>query len=941
MNKHFHNFLFGISVLPALLIMPAMAANVSWDGIEPLDLGAGDTWSSNVTQTVTGSISGAGTVSTSPTSPGPNHQDTVLTIAGDISEFTGTFYTVQYGVPESVNAVSSIIFKNWDSNQGFNLTGNGNFIFDGTSDVKIANTTLGASIGFMYLNGSTLSKDSTWGNVSPVAMYVNLGANGAIQGISRDNGTNATLSGYNFDKVVLVVGSKNVTSNGDVTANISNSTFNRVLGITNGTHVNGDINLSVDNLTASQLVAQEATDTTTLSPADTIIIGDINIDVKNSNIGGVYGQQFAAKGTLESGINGDININVENSTVGDIRGVTYTAGDYEAWNANYYNPAENINITVKDSVITSELLATGAYPSAGNVKINVLGNTVIGYTDATAQTESGEDGWIIAGAQRPGARIASTEVNLNTDGTIRLTGDVNAGSRQKSAPNDSDDGSVTGDAVLNMFGGGNVFVGGDVRAYHVAGARDFNLNNIVANVAGTVKEFSTINIGDDAVLNANALTMNSGDALNIVLTNNNKYGRLSVDTLNANGADLNFFVSKAGIYDNVVTVDTTTTDFTWNLDNSLYVLSNDAGTITATQKSVEDIAADNNLTTESATAVSGLVSSTSGALNDLAVLIQEKLATGDVEDRQVVEQVTTAINPEVKSVIQSMSTSMQDTIASLATSRMALPTVGRAGGDDAGNSSGVWVQGIFNKAKQSDDFNGYTRGIAGGLDGTLNKQLTLGAGYSYAHSDITASARDTEIDSLTVFAYAQYKPTSWYMNSVVNYTKSSYNERGTVLGTPVTADYNVNSYGANIAAGYDHKSGLTPELAIRYMHIGATDYTNSLGIKNKFDSADYLTASAGTRLAFKYKASKKLALNPELRYALKYDMLSDEHAATVTMPGVDAYVLDGDRLSRIGGEFGLGMTVMYEGLNLSLNYDIEVREDYTSQSGRMKFRYNF
>ena len=44
---------------------------------------------------------------------------------------------------------------------------------------------------------------------------------------------------------------------------------------------------------------------------------------------------------------------------------------------------------------------------------------------------------------------------------------------------------------------------------------------------------------------------------------------------------------------------------------------------------------------------------------------------------------------------------------------------------------------------------------------------------------------------------------------------------------------------------------------------------------------------------------------------------------------------------RVGGEFGLGVTVTYADVDISLNYDIEVREDYTSQTGMVRARYNF
>jgi len=175
----------------------------------------------------------------------------------------------------------------------------------------------------------------------------------------------------------------------------------------------------------------------------------------------------------------------------------------------------------------------------------------------------------------------------------------------------------------------------------------------------------------------------------------------------------------------------------------------------------------------------------------------------------------------------------------------------------------------------------------------------------------------------------------------LNYTMADYSEKGSSMGTPVTADYDGDSFGGTVATGYDFASGITPELGLRYLHVNGENYKNSLGIKNKLDSADYLTATLGTKYGFNINATKDMLFRPELRYAVKYDFLSDKSSATVAMPGVAAYTIDGDRLSRIGGEFGIGLGMKYKTLDLSINYDIDVREDYTSQTGMLKFRYNF
>ncbi len=383
--------------------------------------------------------------------------------------------------------------------------------------------------------------------------------------------------------------------------------------------------------------------------------------------------------------------------------------------------------------------------------------------------------------------------------------------------------------------------------------------------------------------------------------------------------------------------------FTDKVVSSVYNLSWDGGDVTASSKTADEIVAGSEISKDSATAVAAVVESASNSsskqMKELSVKLQEKLASGDTAS---VEYATKAIHPETESVAQSVSTSVQNTIVNLAASRMAAPIVGRNGGDAKLTSGGVWAQGLYNRSKQADAFNGYTRGIALGLDGTINKRWTIGAGYSFAHSDISGSARDTAINSNTVFVYGQYKPSQWYLNAIANYTSSDYSEKGTVIdNTPIFADYSVKSYGGNVATGYNFNTGITPELGLRYIHVTADDYTNSFGVKTHMDNANFLTGILGAKYAFNVVAGKYTTFMPQLNAGFKYDLLSDKNIATVTMPGINSYTMDGERLSRIGGEFGIGLGMKYRNLDIALNYDIDVRKDYTSQTGMLKLRCNF
>lgn len=685
------------------------------------------------------------------------------------------------------------------------------------------------------------------------------------------------------------------------------------------------------------------------------ITGDLNIKLDHVDMDGAiygtyayldtsfYNSALENQPDLTTGVKGTTTISVNNSTVG---GTIYaaavpSAGAEPQDNKQAYADYLRDHVILGDVVVNinnsevGEVTPVGAYLAAKNVEINIKGNSDI--------TDSSGDG-VLAGTSRTGGRVTgNTLVNLDTagsDNTITVAGyGINSGSRKKgNLVKDGDDDSVKGNATLNMFGGGTI-TAENIVSYKVKGISTLNLTGGThANATTLVEGFNEINIDDKSVLNAEKLVMTSADALNITLTDSDNYGKLIVNTLDANGATLNMTVRNAGTY-NVVDAENVISNFAWNRENALFDLSEDAGTVTATVKSADKIAEETGVSSDAATAISHVAEAESKQLQDLSVKMQEKLASGDTA---AVEHATKAIHPEKESVAQSVSTSVQNTVVNLASARMSAPSVGRSGGDVEFTKGGVWAQGLFNKSKQADAFNGYTRGIALGMDGTINKDWTIGAGYSYAHSDINGTARDTEIDSNTIFVYGQYKPAQWYVNAIANYTMSDYSERGTVLdGAVVTGDYDVDSFGGALAMGYDFANGITPELGLRYMHVNANDYANSYGINTHIDDTDFLTGVIGAKYAFNVVATRHLTLVPQLNAGVKYDLLSDKNTATVAMPGVNAYTLDGNRLKRVGGEFGIGLGMQYRELNVSVNYDIDVREDYTSQTGMLKFRYNF
>lgn len=502
---------------------------------------------------------------------------------------------------------------------------------------------------------------------------------------------------------------------------------------------------------------------------------------------------------------------------------------------------------------------------------------------------------------------------LYNNDTITFNGDASfRGNTANGVAND-----IHNDGVINFMGNTTV-VGG------ITGAGTLNI------ASGTIFDIgaSSLTQGSIALDGTMLATLRAGNTPQINVTDANGFSGTGVLNLAFDSAGT-YKVFGNQIFDNI------------DISSSLYDLTWNGGDVTAVTKSASDIAAQNNLSDSAARTIASVAGATSEPLNDLSILIQANLAIGTDTARANIEDAVVAINPETAPVSRSVGMGLQNALNSIVADRLSLFPMGRNGGDINLTSSGIWAHGLYNKSKLNDVFNAYTRGVSMGVDGMFGEALTLGIGYMFGHSNIGASARNSNIDSHSFFVYGQYRPANWYVNATMSYTISDYSENGSALGLNVSSDYDMDTFGANVAMGYDFFGGITPEVSLRYMYLDSVRYTNSLGITNKIERSDYLTAAIGTRYGFDVLLNNGWVLRPGIRYAVKYDLISDDNRAIVSMPGVSAYVINGGDMSRIANELGVSIGMMYGALDISLNYDIEARADYTSQTGRIKFRYEF
>lgn len=513
--------------------------------------------------------------------------------------------------------------------------------------------------------------------------------------------------------------------------------------------------------------------------------------------------------------------------------------------------------------------------------------------------------------------------------------------------------SVAGGAIYNELGGTVILSGENTFAGNIAGKYDA-LNDIHNLGTLTVKDGSTsfgggitgngtLNLSQGATMNIGTSTIHQGtiDLQGTVVAdalNNRDFGRFVGDVVVGQDAKFELNVGAVGTYDiwngTVVAMEQV------SVGDIYEIASVDSNGITIVTKSVDAIAEEVGITEQAAGVVASLANATSGKAHQVSLALQDALNAGDAE---FVEQETKKLNPDDKPVAHAVSSSVQNQVLSLTAGRMGGGVIlGRAGGDEVTQENGFWMQGLFNKSKFADQFHGYTRGVALGADTLIDNKWTIGGGLAFNNSDVHADARHTDIDSKTLFLYGQYKPNKWFMNATATYTMSEYSEDVALAGgVHMNNTYDVDSYGTQLVTGYDFATGITTEAGVRYLHIAQDSYVGEFGTDVKASETDFLSGVAGLKYAFAIENDWAIQLRPEMRAAMTYDFISDDTQTTVVLPGVASYKVASDRLSRFGGEFGIGLTALYHGMEISVMYDLDLHKDYTSQTGMIKFRTQF
>lgn len=271
------------------------------------------------------------------------------------------------------------------------------------------------------------------------------------------------------------------------------------------------------------------------------------------------------------------------------------------------------------------------------------------------------------------------------------------------------------------------------------------------------------------------------------------------------------------------------------------------------------------------------------------------------------------------------------------------PRRGRSGGDYTVGQTAVWAQGMMNYAKLDTDngFDAHSNGFAAGFEANFTDSFKAGLGYAYTSTDISTERSKTDVKTHTGFVYGEYKPNKAYVNGVVSFGRSDYDD--TTRSLSLTSAYKTDTIAAQIAAGY--KAGvLTPEAAVRFTNVKQKAYTDATGAKMEEKTSDTWTGVLGAKIGKNYllKANRKIGLSPELKVAATYDFARDNENRTVTLPDGSSYTATGEAMERFGVEAGAGVTVsIANSAEIALTYDGKFKKDYQDHTGMVNLKIKF
>ncbi|HEU5048605.1 MAG TPA: autotransporter domain-containing protein [Rickettsiales bacterium] len=290
---------------------------------------------------------------------------------------------------------------------------------------------------------------------------------------------------------------------------------------------------------------------------------------------------------------------------------------------------------------------------------------------------------------------------------------------------------------------------------------------------------------------------------------------------------------------------------------------------------------------------------------------------------------------------------------------------GETGMAAGGNLKGVriWGQMFDAEANQGEHqgIKGYSANSWGGAVGidtrNINDKTILGLALSSGQTNANsknANHTGTDVNSYQLTLYGDYAFTKdtfasgmlaygWQNVDTIRY------DVGGAGGSAAHGDFNTNEIAARTELGKNYRYGstlVTPSILANYLHYSPDSYTEtgagSMNLHIDRKNMDVLELGVGTKLSWTYQRAEGV-LTPSVHGGWRYDVIGDHLDATNSFAaGGPAFDTQGIQPGR--GTLDMGASVKYvtnSNIELTANYELQHKMDYTSNAGFVRAAYKF
>ena len=506
-----------------------------------------------------------------------------------------------------------------------------------------------------------------------------------------------------------------------------------------------------------------------------------------------------------------------------------------------------------------------------------------------------------------------------------------------------------GTFTSNTASSGGAIFNSQYATINLKGANTFSSNK-AGSALNDIHNDGTLNVEGQLILDGGITGNGVVNFEKADLTATLDTTKIVANTVNITDSTLNLILGdnvKEGSYEFITA---TTQEGVFSIENALYNITHETdGSITVANKSSSEVEKSLGVTRNEASALEAVLSGSSNNenFNNVISALSKSAQAGDKTVAKELAKLGADTNP----VVASQERSSVNMLFNVVSNELNGDTsaLGRASGDFFKKAT-AWVRGLFNKAdheatSKSAGFNADTYGVAFGIDKEVNNNTRLGFGYAFSQTDIESAGRDTDVDTNTLFVYSKYQPAKWYINSMLGYSWSSYDEKKSVAGYAAGTEYDVDTIALQSMFGYEAKIGnhnVTPEFGFRYLRVEKDSYKDGLGTSVDSSSEDILTAVLATKVAKDYRLDNGAIVRPELRVAVTYDVMEADNTANVLLANGASYNVNGEKLDRLGFELGAKVTTYAtDNVEISAGAQTSFRDDYQDYSFTFDAKYNF